>query len=69
VSKDSRVARIQRFAEDVRGDTHRWDGIEVEHLHEINRAEVNRLFEKVRENGPSSLSQDERAFLDRMAAR
>lgn len=68
-AKESRVARIQRFAEDVRGDTHRWDGIRVEELHEINRAEVHRLFEKVRENGPSSLSQDERAFLDRMAAR
>lgn len=69
VVKESRVARIQRFAEDVRRDSHRWDSIEVSELHEINRAEVNRLFEKIRDSGPSSLSNDERAFLDRMAAR
>ncbi|HUG00996.1 MAG TPA: rhomboid family intramembrane serine protease [Longimicrobiales bacterium] len=68
-AKESRVARIQRFAEDVRGDSHRWEAIEVDALHEINRAEVNRLFDKIRESGPSSLSHDERAFLDRMAAR
>lgn len=67
--KESRVARIQRFAEDVRGETHRWDAIDVEALHEINRAEVHRLLEKLRDTGPSSLSNDERAFLDRMAAR
>lgn len=65
--KESSVARLQRFAEDVRADTHRWDGIEIEALHEINRAEVDRLFEKLREAGPASLSTDERAFLDRMA--
>lgn len=47
----------------------RWKGISVGSLHELNREEVQRLLTKVQADGPSSLSDSEREFLDRMAAR
>ena len=45
----------------------RWKGIRVETMHELNREEVERLLEKVRASGASSLTTAEREFLDRMA--
>ncbi|MDH3270063.1 MAG: rhomboid family intramembrane serine protease [Gemmatimonadota bacterium] len=47
----------------------RWKGISVNALHELNREEVERLLDKVKADGPSSLSESEREFLDRMATR
>ena len=47
----------------------RWKGISVESLHELNRDEVVRLMSKVQDAGPSSLTDAEREFLDRMASR
>jgi membrane associated rhomboid family serine protease len=47
----------------------RWQGIAVDGLHEINRDEVRRLLAKVESAGPTALTQSEREFLDRMAAR
>lgn len=47
----------------------RWKGIEVTGLHEINRDEVVRLLAKVEKEGAGALTQSEREFLDRMAAR
>ena len=47
----------------------RWKGISTEGLHEINKDEVDRLLAKVDDGGPASLTQSEREFLDRMAAR
>ena len=44
----------------------RWDEIDVARLHEINRTEVERIREKVREKGSGSLTADERAFMNRM---
>lgn len=64
-----RASRLQRIAEEVRRDAHRWDGIRMEDLHEINRSEVARLQEKIKQAGVSSLTADERAFLDRMVGR
>lgn len=46
----------------------RWKGISVESLHELNREEVQRLLAKVKADGAGSLSDSERAFMDRMAA-
>ncbi len=46
----------------------RWKGISVEGLHELNREEVERLLAKVGADGAASLTQAERAFLDRMSA-
>jgi len=47
----------------------RWKGITVDGLHEINREEVVRLLTKVEADGASALTEAERDFLDRMAAR
>jgi len=47
----------------------RWKGIAVDSLHELNREEVRRLLTKVTADGPRSLTDSEREFLDRMAAR
>ncbi len=45
----------------------RWKGIRREGLHEINREEVDKLVRKANESGARSLTEDERAFLDRMS--
>ena len=45
----------------------RWKAIQVDSLHELNRSEVRALLEKVDSRGAQSLSDDERAFLNRMA--
>ena len=49
------------------GDLLRWERIPREQLHEVNRAEVDRVMEKARASGPASLTVEERAFLDRLA--
>lgn len=46
----------------------RWESIRVEELHELNRGEVQALLARIDESGVKSLSREERAFLDRMAA-
>ena len=47
----------------------RWKGIDVSTLHEINRDEVVRLLAKVEKDGAAMLTDSEREYLDRMAAR
>ena len=47
----------------------RWKGISVESLHELNRGEVERLLAKAERDGPASLTQSERDFMDRMSVR
>jgi membrane associated rhomboid family serine protease len=44
----------------------RWESIPLDHLHELNRSEVEALLERVRTLGVRSLTQTERDFLDRM---
>jgi len=46
---------------------HRWQGIDLDRLHEINREEVVRLLAKVEALGVDALRSDERIFLDNMA--
>lgn len=46
----------------------RWKGISTDSLHELNREEVQRLLDKAKAGGAASLTQSERAFMDRMAA-
>ncbi len=45
----------------------RWQRIRPETLHELNRAEVERVLAKLRDQGPASLTQTERELLDRFA--
>ena len=47
----------------------RGKGISVDAMHELNRNEVERLISKAERMGPSSLTQTERDFLDRMSVR
>lgn len=45
----------------------RWESMDLEHLHEVNREEVVKILGKVRATGVRGLTVTERAFLDRMA--
>lgn len=51
-----------------RGSLRRWEAIDVEDLHELNRDEVRALLRKARDEGVRSLSASERQFMDRMAS-
>ena len=47
----------------------RWQAIERDRLHELNREEVDSLLDKIGTHGVGSLTPEERSFLDRMAER
>jgi hypothetical protein len=50
------------------GETrHRWHGIDLDRIHEVNRGEVSRLLAKVDASGVESLRESERVFLDQVA--
>ncbi|MBM2845169.1 MAG: Peptidase rhomboid domain protein [Bacteroidetes bacterium] len=49
-------------------DLERWGKISRESLHEVNRAEFDRIQEKITAHGVTSLTQAERAFMDRFSA-
>ncbi len=48
-------------------DLKRWSRIPRERLHEVNRAELDRIMAKLHSSGPDSLTATERAFLDRFS--
>jgi len=50
-------------------DVARWSSIRRDQLHEINRSEVDRLLDKIRASGVGSLTDDERAALDRFSGK
>jgi membrane associated rhomboid family serine protease len=47
----------------------RWRRIRRENLHEVNRAELDRILDKISSHGMSSLSAGDKEFLERFAAR
>jgi membrane associated rhomboid family serine protease len=49
-------------------DLHRWKQIDRNKLHEVNRAELDRITGKIRTSGAASLTQSEREFLERFSA-
>ena len=50
------------------GETrHRWQNIDLNRIHEVNRGEVSRLLSKVEASGVESLREAERVFLDQVA--
>jgi hypothetical protein len=66
-----KLERAQGGQVGVMGDrtaVRRWESIDVESLHELNRTEVVQLLEKARTGGVRTLTLEERQFLDRMAA-
>lgn len=50
------------------GDVERWRRIDRAGLHPINREELDRLLARLEAGGPGSLTDEERAFLNRLAA-
>lgn len=50
-----------------RGALRRWEAIDLDRLHEINRTEVATLLQKAHDSGVRSLTAAERQFMDRMA--
>lgn len=59
---------LDRISGKATREQKQWDAIRVESLHEINRQEVERIRAKIREKGATSLTPDERAFMNRMSA-
>jgi membrane associated rhomboid family serine protease len=47
----------------------RWSRIKRDDLHEVNRAELDRILDKIGASGIASLTASEREFLDRFSAR
>ncbi|MBM4185932.1 MAG: rhomboid family intramembrane serine protease [Gemmatimonadetes bacterium] len=47
----------------------RWSRIRREELHEVNRAELDRILDKIGATGVASLTASEREFLERFSAR
>lgn len=47
----------------------RWKTIRRDHLHEVNREELDRILDKISSEGIASLTQGEREFLDRFSTR
>lgn len=54
-----------KASDDVR--VRAWEAIRPESMHSVNREELERVLEKLRDVGPARLTPDERAFLDRFA--
>ncbi|UCF19883.1 MAG: rhomboid family intramembrane serine protease [Gemmatimonadota bacterium] len=61
------TAPIRKSAARLGGDIERWEKIRPEDLHPVNREELDRVMEKIRDSGVGSLTADERAFLDRFS--
>ena len=47
----------------------RWRKIQRDNLHEVNRAELDRILDKISSQGIQSLSQSDREFLERFSSR
>jgi membrane associated rhomboid family serine protease len=70
LDKTSRAARFQKQMAVPPGkssDPERWAKIQRENLHEVNRAEYDRIMAKIKASGVDSLEPNERAFLDRFS--
>jgi membrane associated rhomboid family serine protease len=68
------TSRTRRFkakmqAPRSRGDVERWSKVRREALHEVNRAEYDRIMAKLKERGLASLTSDERTTLDNFSNR
>jgi len=64
-----RVAREQSpsIPKATTSDLDRWMKIRREGMHEVNRAELERILDKIKTSGASSLTPGEREFLDRFS--
>lgn len=60
------VTPLERMTGQIRREAEEWRRIPLDRLHEINRAEVERILRKLDEQGPLSITAEERAFMNRM---
>ncbi len=65
--KRKMYANVPQGAAQEMSAAKRWQNIRRDTLHEVNRDEVERLLAKLEQAGVTSLTIDERAFLDRFA--
>jgi membrane associated rhomboid family serine protease len=63
----AKVTAPARSKGNAREDLKRWESIPRDQLHPVNRDELDRVIEKIKQSGVGSLTADERAFLDRFA--
>ena len=63
----SEPSAIEKISGRAAREEKKWEDIQVDDLHEINRSEVERIQEKIEREGSGSLTPDERAFMNRMA--
>jgi membrane associated rhomboid family serine protease len=66
----SRIGQLQAKASAIvskDSDLQRWEKIRRENLHEVNRGELDRIRDKIKATGVTSLTLDERMFLDRFS--
>ena len=63
----SRPSAVDKMTGKAARAEKKWDDIDLDDLHEINRTEVERIRQKIEEEGAGSLTTDERAFMNRMA--
>lgn len=59
---------LERVSGKLQREEKRWRAIDLEQLHELNRAEVERLLRKIDVYGVDGLTTDERDFMNRMAS-
>jgi membrane associated rhomboid family serine protease len=59
----------QRPRESSESSLARWRNIQRDSLHEVNRAELDRILDKISSQGIHSLSQSDREFLERFSSR
>jgi len=62
-----RISHPSRAMQVSKGDLERWERIDRERLHEVNRDELDRVRQKIKAQGAGSLSEGERMFLDRFS--
>ncbi|MGH7477801.1 MAG: rhomboid family intramembrane serine protease [Longimicrobiales bacterium] len=58
---------LERVSGQLAREEKRWRSIDTTRLHEVNRAEVDRVLAKIAQGGVDSLTRDEREFMNRMA--
>ena len=71
LDKTSRAARLEKEFSGPpprSSDLERWAKIRRESLHEVNRAELDRILAKMKLTGVESLTPEERIFLDRFSS-
>lgn len=66
-SPQARILKAMTPPPPTRSMLERWAAIDREKLHEVNRAELDRIRQKLSTGGPAGLTPQERAFLDRFS--